>query len=179
MFVSLYETMSKTNIVFFGIIVAITLLIALATYDPHTQTTNPTLNLLLSLHTPLMVLMVLISVAFGYYTSNSLKSEIKEQQTHNKEQREEIVSLLMNTLLPSEKLAFKYLLEGPLTQAELSKKEKMTRLKAHRATQRLLSLGFVKVIDQNKTKHLSVVNSLCGISRDSRDSRELKERTKP
>lgn len=137
-----------------GAIVLVSLVIAVLTYDPHTQTTNPILNLLVSLHAPLMFVMVLLAAAFGYSINKSLEGEITHNEQKNQQQQKELIQLLLQTLSSNERSALKELLKKPMTQAELS--AKIGRLRAFRAVKTLSAKNLITLREDKKTRHLRV-----------------------
>ena len=141
-----------------GAIVLVSLVIAVLTYDPHTQTSNPVLNLLVTLHAPLMFVMVLLAAAFGYSINKSLRGEISHQTQKNHQRQQELVHLLLQTLSSNEREALKEILKKPTTQAALS--AKIGRLRAFRAVKNLSAKNLIAVREDKKTKHLTANKKL-------------------
>ena len=132
-----------------GVIVIVSLVIALLTYDPHTETANPVLHLLVQLHAPLMFIMVLLAAVFGYFMNKSLESQISGQEKKSAINQQEMVQLLLQTLSSYEKSVLKELIEKPQTQAQLSKK--LGRVQAHRTIKKLADKQLIRTQNKGKT----------------------------
>lgn len=122
------------------VLLVISLSLAVLTYTSN-QFTNPFMRFLSSQHVWIMVLLVIISISFGYIWATSLSRKLAKE----KENAEKLNRLLRKFITPEERITLEMLRRGGnrIPQNKLSKHEKMTRVKAHRTVKSLEERGVV------------------------------------
>lgn len=140
-------------------ILAIVTLLAFVTYDNRNITSaSPFLLFAIQNHLWIMFVLVVVSVAFGFYGAYFLVGEIEAKTKAS----EDTVKLLFQVLQKGERIILNHLCDnkGLARQADLSKLPDMTRVKAHRCLKKLKEMNLVQIIEKGKIKTVKVDDAL-------------------
>ena len=109
-----------------------------------------------------MIVLVVVSVAFGFYGAFFLVGEIESKTKAS----EDTLKLLFQVLQKDERAILNYLCDnkGLAKQADLSKLPDMTRVKAHRCLKKLNEMKLVQIIEKGKIKMVKVNDTLLNVS---------------
>lgn len=139
------------------LLVATTLAILTATM---TTSESAIMRVLIHNHVPLMLVLIFIAIGFGFFWASSLQGELRREQRES----QKLLSLISDLLHPDEQLVLRLLVEagGKLSQSELSRHERLTRVKAHRIVRALSERGVVHAEKRGKAVILYLDEPLLG-----------------
>jgi uncharacterized membrane protein len=148
----------RRELMFGGLVVLLLLATTLAIVTYSTPQTAGVLGLLVSHHVTLMLVLVFVSIAFGYMWATMLKRELQREQAGARH----IGELVTRLLSREERIVLQMLLAngGTLKQAELARREGMTRVKAHRTVKLLAERGVVRVERHGKIANVYLDEAL-------------------
>ena len=121
---------------------ALTLILIAATWvtvetHRHNEMTdvNPVINFAINHHVSIMIILMLLSIGYGFLWSSITYTEIQRKSKHSKSMAETVMQFLSK----EEKAIIAYLVQnkGSASQAEISKLNGMGRVKAFRSLQRM------------------------------------------
>lgn len=151
----------NSRLAIFVLLLIIGVSLAIISYISH-DSSSVIIGFLAHQHVALMLLVVLISIGFGYSWSAALQVKLSQEKQTSKELR----MLISQLLGPEDQLVLELLLEsnGRISQSKISRHEKMTRVKAHRTVKSLEDRGVITTEKIGKqvylTLHQSVLDSL-------------------
>ncbi|AJF61750.1 TPA: hypothetical protein HA239_01580 [Candidatus Woesearchaeota archaeon] len=149
----------------FGIstlLIIVVLVIAILTYTyQHHESDNPLLSIAVKNHVPIMILLTLISVSFGFFWSNLYYDEFKKQ----KRDTEDVTNILMGFLSREERIIIDFLIEnkGSATQAEISKLPGMNKVRTYRALQRMENKNIIEKTAIGKVRSVKLKENILKI----------------
>lgn len=105
-------------------------------------------------HMIIMFLMILAAVAFGFIWANMSYREIKKTRAES----HSVLDIVFLFLGEDEKLILDFLVKhgGSTTQAEISRLEGMSRVRAFRSLKKLADKHLVDVVPHGKIRHVSL-----------------------
>ncbi|MBN1385936.1 hypothetical protein JW968_03080 [Candidatus Woesearchaeota archaeon] len=140
----------------FGILTA-SLIIAIAltmlTYIYRDMTSaNKVITSLLDNHLTILIIMIIISIAFGFFWAQISYAEISK----TKKQTKTMMDIISIFLSEDEKVILGHLVEnkGRSSQAEISRLPGMTRVKAYRLLQRMHEKNLIDIETHGKLRNI-------------------------
>lgn len=128
----------------FGILIILLLLAVTLAIVTYTMPASAgILGVFVQHHVTLMLVLVFVAIAFGYVWATMLTRELHKEQEGSRHMSELVTQLLSK----EERLVLTMLVanNGELKQADLARREGMTRVKAHRTVKMLAQRGVVRV----------------------------------
>ena len=143
--------LTQITFLIFTLILIFTIVIAILTYilQPH-QTQNIFLHFAISHHLTIMIIMVCVSISFGFYWSIIANNRLIDSQMKTKN----IERFMKLFLSQEEEQIIQFLKEKPAFQSQIAKINAMGRVKAHRLIQKLLQKNLVRIEDFGKQKKI-------------------------
>ena len=146
----------------FGILTILLILctvIAILTYlGRDSNTTSHLFMLAIQHHLEIMVLLIVISITFGFVWSSIAIGEAEKQKKDNRKILE-IVLLFLNN---EEKQIIDFLIkqEGNTSQAEISRLPNMGRVKAYRSLRKMEEKRLVDIVSHGKVRKVSLKENI-------------------
>ncbi|MFC1648142.1 helix-turn-helix transcriptional regulator [Nanoarchaeota archaeon] len=153
------KTGEKTNAIILTLLLIAVIVLAFISFDSRfVSSDNDLLAFAVQNHMWIMVVLVLISVAFGFYTSKFLYKEIRERAKTS----QNILEVVMLFLGEEEKGIINFLVEknGETTQAEISRLPGMTRVKAYRSLQKIQEKQLIDIIPHGKVRRIKLKENI-------------------
>lgn len=148
----------------FGILTTLFILfigLAIVTYTYKGNNPSPLFLFAIQNHLAIMLVLALVSVAFGFYLATLSSSEIerKDKQTRN------ILDVVMLFLSKDEKKIIDFLVKnnGETTQAEISRIEGMGRVRAFRSVKKLADKNIIEIVAHGKVRKVTLKEPIQGL----------------
>ncbi|MFQ5620922.1 MAG: helix-turn-helix transcriptional regulator [Candidatus Nanoarchaeia archaeon] len=141
-----------------SLLVVVSLLAFLTYTNRDITTASPLLLFLIQNHTWLMVILIAVSVSFGYFWSSILYQEIESKTQTNKS----IMVVVLRFLGRDEKAILNHLIEhdGKTTQSEISRLHGMNKVKAYRSLQKMQEKQIVDVTSHGKVRNVMLKDDI-------------------
>jgi hypothetical protein len=150
----------------FGILTILLIMITIFSVITYTNrdlyNSSAFFRLAINYHTEIMIGMMIVSVAFGFFWSKIAFSEFKKQKDSSKD----IIGIIMLFLHSEEKEIISCLMRngGKSTQAEISKLPGLNRVKAYRALQKMEEKRIIEIVSYGKIRKVilkeNIMNSI-------------------
>lgn len=134
----------------FTLLLVVTVFLTLASYFLSPGERGGFLDFVSQNHLLVMVILVVVSISYGYFTAYMLYKELDKTKKTSKE----FVNTILKFLEPHEKKIVNYLIEcnGKSSQAELSRLEGLTKVKVHRSLKKMEGKDILKVRKRGKVR---------------------------
>jgi uncharacterized membrane protein len=105
-----------------------------------------------------MITAIFVALIFGFVWSQVLLSELRKQRKESKE----YLNVALQFMEPAERQVIEFLLKknGLSTQADVSRLQGMTRVKAHRVVQDLESRKLIEIVPHGKVRELRLKQNI-------------------
>ena len=133
----------------------IVLLLTFLTYtNRDMQNASPLFVFAIQNHTLIMIIMIVISITFGYFWSVFLYKEIESSRKSTKG----MLDVVMLFLSDDEKKILDFLVkqDGKTTQAEISRMQGMNKVKSFRAIQRMHDKQLIDIVPHGKVRAITL-----------------------
>jgi len=133
------------------------LIISIATYNPG-SVSSPLLLFFVRNHIIVMLVSIFVALIFGFVWSQVLASELKKQRKESKE----YLNAALQFMEPAERQVVEFLIKknGLATQADVSRLQGMSRVKAHRVVQDLQSRNLIEIVPHGKVRELRLKQNI-------------------
>jgi uncharacterized membrane protein len=156
--------------VLFGTLSLLLILISLVsffTFIYHDITiADPLIFWAIQNHLLIMVVLVIISVSFGFMWAVISGEQLKE----SKNQTKNMLDVLLLFLSTEERLILNYLVDnlGNANQADISRLSDMGRVKAYRSLQRMEEKGIVSITPHGKIRKISLKENIFEVIKENK-----------
>lgn len=122
---------------------------------------NPFIYYAIQNNVIILIILIAMSVAYGFVWSSILYREVKQKKQESKSILETVFLFLGN----EEKNIIEFLVKkkGNTTQAEISKLSGMTRLKAFRALQKMQNKNLVEIVPHGKLRIVKLKQNVLNV----------------
>jgi len=133
------------------------LVISISTYNPSSVSSSFVLFLVRN-HTVVMIASIFVALVFGFVWSQVLASELKKQRKESKE----YLNAALQFMEPAERQVVEFLIKknGLATQADVSRLQNMSRVRAHRVVQDLQSRNLIDIVPHGKVRELRLKQNI-------------------
>ncbi|MBR9699387.1 hypothetical protein GOV09_02940 [Candidatus Woesearchaeota archaeon] len=128
-------------------------------------TVSPFLAFAVQYHVVIMMVLIVVSVAFGFFWSHALYSEIRSREKTSRK----IMDVVLLFLGTEERKILNFLVEkdGKTTQAHIARIEGMNKVKAFRSVKKMQDKQIVDVVSHGKVRQVLLKENILDILLDS------------
>lgn len=147
----------RVGFALFTVLVLVLVWTTFATYNAHHETKG-VFSFAAKHHVLIMIISFTIILFYGFFVSKMLYAQLITE----KKDSGDLLKLVLDFLSEDERKVVRHLVEtrGKTTQAEVSRLQGLTRLKAHRVLQKLSSKGLIEVVPHGKIRKVYLRSAL-------------------
>ncbi len=154
---------TKTGIGLFSLLLIAVAGLAILTHaNRNISNPNPLIHFSIQNNAVIMVVLIIMSITYGFLWSNILYREVKQKKQESRSILQTVFLFLGN----DEQSIIQFLVQhrGQTTQADISRLPGMTRVKAFRSLQKMQEKNLVEIIAHGKIRRVNlkenIMNSL-------------------
>jgi uncharacterized membrane protein len=152
------QAIRNTTFVVLGILLITVAALAFVSYRAETSYDNAFFTYAIQHHVEIMAGLVIISLVFGFVSSQMFYTEIQRKKRESKS----MLAVVLLFLSREEREIVNFLVEsnGVTTQAEIARLPHMNRVKAHRSLQKMQEKQIIELVPHGKIRKVHLKENI-------------------